>query len=159
MYNHISFTTSTGGVVIGGRVTAKWQRLKLPIYMSVRNKSDIIFGDIVSSPHWSLPISHNTFYAKISQTSVFVIIWPFWGEQGLGCNRFISQSSHVSIHHKGVVDSYDFTVRIPILSERYLFTGMRPGPVFCLLLGVSPGCARPITGQVISITWPVICWA
>ena len=25
-----------------------------------------------------------------------------------------------------------------------------PGPVFCLLLGVSSGCARPITGQVTS---------
>ena len=30
------------------------------------------------------------------------------------------------------------------------------GPVFCLLLGVSSGCARPITGQVTSVTWPVI---
>ena len=35
----------------------------------------------------------------------------------------------------------------------------KPGPVFCLLLGVSSGCARPITGQVTSITWPVIGWA
>ena len=34
-----------------------------------------------------------------------------------------------------------------------------PGPVFCLLLGVSSGCARPITGQVTSVTWPVIGWA
>ena len=33
------------------------------------------------------------------------------------------------------------------------------GPVFCLLLGVSSGCARPITGQVTSVTWPVIGWA
>ena len=31
-----------------------------------------------------------------------------------------------------------------------------PGSVFCLLLGVSPGCAFPITGQVTSVTWPVI---
>ena len=34
-----------------------------------------------------------------------------------------------------------------------------PGPVFCLLLGVSSGCAWPITGQVTSVTWPVIGWA
>ena len=34
-----------------------------------------------------------------------------------------------------------------------------PGPVFCLLLGVSSGCARPIKGQVTSVTWPVIGWA
>ena len=33
-----------------------------------------------------------------------------------------------------------------------------PG-VFCLLFGVSQGCARPITGQVTSVTWPVIGWA
>ena len=33
------------------------------------------------------------------------------------------------------------------------------GAVFCLLLGVSSGCARPITGQVTSVTWPVIGWA
>ena len=32
------------------------------------------------------------------------------------------------------------------------------GPIFCLLLGVSSGCARPITGQVTSVTWPVIGW-
>ena len=34
-----------------------------------------------------------------------------------------------------------------------------PGPVFCLLLGVSSGCAQPTTGQVTSVTWPVIGWA
>ena len=34
-----------------------------------------------------------------------------------------------------------------------------PGLVFCLLLGVSSGCAQPITGQVTSVTWPVIVWA
>ena len=27
---------------------------------------------------------------------------------------------------------------------------------FCLLLGVSSGCVRPITGQVISVDWPAI---
>ena len=34
-----------------------------------------------------------------------------------------------------------------------------PGSVFCLLRGVSSGCARSITGQVTSVTWPVIGWA
>ena len=33
------------------------------------------------------------------------------------------------------------------------------GPIFCLLPGVSSGCAQPITGQVTSVTWPVIGWA
>ena len=34
-----------------------------------------------------------------------------------------------------------------------------PGPFFCLLFGVSSVCARPITGHVTSVTWPVIGWA
>ena len=34
-----------------------------------------------------------------------------------------------------------------------------PGPVFCLLLGVSSDYAQPITGQVTEVTWPVIGWA
>ena len=32
-------------------------------------------------------------------------------------------------------------------------------PVFCLLRGASSGCVWPITGQVTSVTWPVIGWA
>ena len=34
-----------------------------------------------------------------------------------------------------------------------------PAPVFYLSLAVSSGSARPITEQVISVTWPVIGWA
>ena len=34
-----------------------------------------------------------------------------------------------------------------------------PRARFCLLLGVSSGCAWPITGQVTSVAWPVIGWA
>ena len=34
-----------------------------------------------------------------------------------------------------------------------------PGHVFCLLLRVNSGCAQSITGQVTSVTWPVIDWA
>ena len=33
------------------------------------------------------------------------------------------------------------------------------GPVFYLLPGVRSDCARPITRQVTSVTWPVIGWA
>ena len=41
-----------------------------------------------------------------------------------------------------------------------LFTGLGcSGPVFCLLLGVSFGCAWPIAGHVTSVTWPVVGWA
>ena len=36
---------------------------------------------------------------------------------------------------------------------------MKPGPVFCLLLGVSSDYAQPITGQVTEVTCPVIGWA
>ena len=35
----------------------------------------------------------------------------------------------------------------------------QPGPFFCLLLGISSGCAWPITRQVTSVTWPVTGWA
>ena len=35
----------------------------------------------------------------------------------------------------------------------------RSGPIFCLLLGISSGCARPIKEPVTSVTWPVIGWA
>ena len=38
-------------------------------------------------------------------------------------------------------------------------TRMMAGTVFCILLGVSSGCAWPITGQVTSVTWSVIGWA
>ena len=34
-----------------------------------------------------------------------------------------------------------------------------PRARFCLLLGVSSGCAWPIAGQVTSVAWPVIGWA
>ena len=34
-----------------------------------------------------------------------------------------------------------------------------PGPIFCLLLRVSSGCAWSITGLVTSVIWPVIGWA
>ena len=37
-------------------------------------------------------------------------------------------------------------------------SGCNQGPV-SVLLGVSSGCAQPITGQVTSVTWPVIGWA
>ena len=40
---------------------------------------------------------------------------------------------------------------MPILSS--------PGPVLCLLLGVSSAYAQPITGQVTEVTCPVIGWA
>ena len=33
---------------------------------------------------------------------------------------------------------------------------VRPGPIFCLLLGVSSDYAQPITGQVTEVTCPVI---
>ena len=36
---------------------------------------------------------------------------------------------------------------------------MGTGPISCLLLGISSDYARPITGQVTEVTWPVIGWA
>ena len=34
-----------------------------------------------------------------------------------------------------------------------------PGPVFCVMLGVSWGCARPVAGQITSVSWPMFGWA
>ena len=48
-------------------------------------------------------------------------------------------------------------------AEKWASGCVSHGPVFfCILFGVlevSLGCARPITGQVTSVTWPVIGWA
>ena len=43
------------------------------------------------------------------------------------------------------------------ISLRLMLT-QTPEPIFCILLKVNSGCAQPITGQVISVTWPVIGW-
>ena len=45
------------------------------------------------------------------------------------------------------------------VSSYLILPAICTGPVFCLLFGVSSDCARPITGQVTSVTWPVIGWA
>ena len=42
---------------------------------------------------------------------------------------------------------------------KYRMLRLASGPVFCLLLRVNSDCAWPITGQVTSVTWPVIGWA
>ena len=44
------------------------------------------------------------------------------------------------------------------IRQPYCASIQRSGPIFCLLLGVSLGGARLITGQVTSVTWPVIGW-
>ena len=52
-----------------------------------------------------------------------------------------------------------YTIAQCVISVHGVQDNERSGPVFCLLLGVSSGCALPITGQVTSVTWPVIGWA
>ena len=39
---------------------------------------------------------------------------------------------------------------------RHIISAEQPGPIFCLLLGVSSDYAQPITGQVTEVTCPVI---
>ena len=53
-------------------------------------------------------------------------------------------------------ETMDPIIMAPHCITRLRWVDVSPGPVFCLLLGVSSGCARPITGQVTSVTWPVI---
>ena len=50
--------------------------------------------------------------------------------------------------------SYYADINISLYTS--LTTNPSPGPVFCLLLGVSSDYAQPITGQVTEVTCPVI---
>ena len=64
-------------------------------------------------------------------------------ESGRRCRTEIIWCTHFFFH------SSDYCLlRVP---PQQWFTG----PVFCLLLGVSSGCAWPITGQLTAVTWPV----
>ena len=63
-----------------------------------------------------------------------------------------TSSLHAGRYLRGAVDCAS--------KSDVLFAGLGcSGPVFCLLLRVSSGCAQPITGQVTSVTWPAIGWA
>ena len=49
-----------------------------------------------------------------------------------------------------------FQVLLSVASSCHCLWCSRPGPVFCLQLGVSSDYAQPITGQVTEVTCPVI---
>ena len=59
------------------------------------------------------------------------------------------------IHHKGVLQCIDLPMGQFIIGSGNCLL-LIPGPVFCLLLGVSSDYAQPITGQVTEVTCPVI---
>ena len=94
--------------------------------------------------------------------------WEIWLVRAINCNRCELESPNWQqicilrfsclVLKMGVSELWPYHVSINSKKRRsasLLFTG----PVFCLLLGVSSGCAQPITGQVTSVTWPVIGWA
>ena len=78
---------------------------------------------------------------------------PLWWRK---CFQFIPPGSQVLL----IVLIIGSGFILPLNKKLNFMHGVAcPGPVFCLLLGVSSGRARPITGQVTSVTWPVIGWA
>ena len=74
-------------------------------------------------------------------TLVQIMAWRRSGDKPLSESMMVSLPTHICVTRPQWVNS--------------LAPG-RSGPIFCLLLGVSTGCAQPITGQVTSVTWPVI---
>ena len=68
------------------------------------------------------------------------------------------QASDPKFTMREFMDLMKFAQSQSVAAQRTPVTPV-PGPVFYLLLGVSSGGARPITGQVTSVTWPVIGWA
>ena len=85
---------------------------------------------------------------------------------GCRASAFINATQSDYIWHEGsfhIVARYDCELCGSRASAIFMLIGVdvmeyrcSSGPVFCLLLRVSSGCARPITGQVTSVTWPVI---
>ena len=72
-----------------------------------------------------------------------------------------SNPSHKSFRTYHKVDLAPFHIETELSKRGYwniaeLKEIERPGPVFCLLLGVSSDYAQPITGQVTDVTCPVI---
>ena len=57
------------------------------------------------------------------------------------------------------IDRHMDVIVCNIRNEFLIVLGAMTSAHFCLLLGVCSGGARPITGQVTSVTWPVIGWA
>ena len=65
----------------------------------------------------------------------------------------LSSTSHPKQYSQGLSESGP--VCLIIQPNKPLW----PGPVFCLLLGVSSDYTQPITGQVTEVTCPMIGWA
>ena len=67
----------------------------------------------------------------------------------------IGTGSVYDVHDASITGSYPVYDHMTIKSD----SEERPGPGFCLLLGVSSDHPQPITGQVTEVTCPVIGWA
>ena len=102
--------------------------------------------------------------AVVRQISMY-----FWSPHDLQWLVYISDKRMIHsdkqlLHITCLMDKWiQFEISKPATFATVGFYGdctmARPGPVFCLLFRVSSGCARPITGQVTLVTWPVIGWA
>ena len=88
-------------------------------------------------------------------------IWPGWGSPNVPQIHYVSGLFDIVYWLKVLnLTCWLYLVWLnKFLSDCWPPECFLPGPVFCLLLWVSSGCARPITGQVTSIASPLVGWA
>ena len=96
--------------------------------------------------------------ANIIERYICVYIFEFHAQRTWNkWFHFVNNVSICSAYSKRllVTNTWVDKVWVTAFKKRLWFAGF----VFCLLLRVSPVCARPITGQVTSVTWYVIGWS
>ena len=78
----------------------------------------------------------------------------------MGSNWFIHDPKHCKANQLPSLEHFCWFTLYNCTEKSYFhkpcFASAWPGPVFCLLLGVSSDYAQPITGQVTEVTCPVI---
>ena len=108
------------------------------------------------------PASYSTWYIALYDTTALQTTALVQGFKSKYCMKWNTLNvndqqwhSHIwIILFSNITDLVAFFVNITQLSSL-----VTPGPLVCLLHGVSSGCARPITRQITSVTWPLICRA
>ena len=106
-------------------------------------------------PHFTCN-SNNPF--TVSHRCMYVYLMTGWHAAFITSMNNLLFSLNKVIPHMSR-DLIHVGYRNTLLSSYSSVASNTSGPVFCLLLRVSSGCARPITGQVTLVTWPVIGWA
>ena len=102
-----------------------------------------------------LPLVPRLAYCGVIHVDVTRDFILHWCHMRLNVIRSPATPFLVQVNNTEIIDSFfmgtHWSLEVPLTK--------RPGPVFCLLLGVSSDYAPPITGQVTEVTCPVIGWA